>query len=92
MLNDINVKNSWDSVRCKYHLKHITKTREKNVATNENWILRKMDLKFQNPNFVILRKLAFWNKQKWLNKELITWSGKKAGKKAACLMGQPWKW
>ena len=48
-----------------------------------------MDLKFQNPNFVILRKLAFWNKQKWLNKELITWSGKKAGKKAACLMGQP---
>ena len=21
------------------------------------------------------RKIAFWNKQKWVNKELITWSG-----------------
>ena len=57
MLNDINVKNSWDSVRCKYQLKQITKTREKNVATNENWILRKMGLNFQNPKFNILRKI-----------------------------------
>ena len=29
MLNDVNVKNSWDSVRCKYQLKQITKTRKK---------------------------------------------------------------
>ena len=57
MLNDINVKNSWDSVRCKYQLKQITKNREKNVATNENWILRKMGLNFQNPKFNILRKI-----------------------------------
>ena len=33
---------------------------------------------------------AFRNKQKWLNKELIIWSGL-PGKKAACLMGQPCK-
>ena len=57
MLNDINVENSWNSVRCKYQLKQITKTREKNVATNENWILRKMGLNFQNPKFNILRKI-----------------------------------
>ena len=75
MLNDINVKNSWDCVRCKYQLKLITKTREKNVATNENYILRKKSLKFQNPSFNILCKIAFWNKQKCLNKELIIWSG-----------------
>ena len=29
-------------VRCKYHLKQINKTRGKNVATNENCILRKI--------------------------------------------------
>ena len=54
MLNDTNVKNSRDSLRCKYQLKQITKTREKNVATNENCILRKLSLKFQNPSFNIL--------------------------------------
>ena len=27
--NDLNFKNSWDSLQCKYKLKHITKTREK---------------------------------------------------------------
>ena len=52
MLNDINVKNSRDSSRCKYHLKQATKTRAKNVATNENCILREMVLKFQNPIFM----------------------------------------
>ena len=45
------------------------------VATNENCILRKMGLKFHNPGFNLLCKIAFWNKQKWLNKELIIWSG-----------------
>ena len=74
MLNKMNVKNSWDSVRIKYQLKQIIKTREKNVATNENCILRKMGLKFQNPSFNILFKIAFWNKQKKMNKELIIWS------------------
>ena len=34
-----------------------------------------MGLKFQNPNFNILHKIASWNKQKWPNIELITWSG-----------------
>ena len=29
MLNDTNVKNSWDSLRCKYQLKQKTKTRDK---------------------------------------------------------------
>ena len=75
MLNKMNVKNSWDSVRIKYQLKQIIKTREKNVATNENCILRKMGLKFQNPSFNILFKIAFGNKQKRLNKELIIWRG-----------------
>ena len=57
MLNDINVKNSLDSLRCKYQLKQITKTREKNVAPNKNCFLRKMGLKFQNPHIVC--KIAF---------------------------------
>ena len=47
---------------------------KKNAATNENCILGKMGLKFQKPGFNILCKIAFWNKQKWLNKELIIWS------------------
>ena len=51
MLNDINVENSWESLRWKFKLKQITKIREKKVETNENCILRKMGLKFQNPSF-----------------------------------------
>ena len=47
---------------------------KKMLQTNENCILRKMGLKFRNPSFSILWKIAFWNKQKWLNKELIIWS------------------
>ena len=35
----------------------------KNVATNENCILKKMDLKFQNLPSTI-RKIAFWSRQK----------------------------
>ena len=31
MLNDINVKNSWDSVRSKHQFKQITKTRERKM-------------------------------------------------------------
>ena len=50
MLNYINVEYSWESLRCKFQLKQITKSREKNVATNKNCILRKMGLKFQNPS------------------------------------------
>ena len=89
MLKDTNVKNSW---RCKYQLKQITKTREKkNVATNENWILRKMGLKFQNPNFNILRKITFWNKQSGWIRSWLHGTGC-PGKKAACLMRQPWQW
>ena len=41
----------------------ITKTREKNVATNENCMLRKMNLKFQKSSNSILCKNVFWNKQ-----------------------------
>ena len=47
MLNDASVKRSWDSLRCKYQLKQITKTREKIVGANENCILRKMNLNFK---------------------------------------------
>ena len=52
-------------------LKILTKNREKIVANNENCILRKTGLKFKNPSFKTLSKIAFWNKQKWLNKDLI---------------------
>ena len=56
MLNDINIKKSGGTLRCIYRLKRITKINEnekknENVAANENCILRKMDLKTQNPGF-----------------------------------------
>ena len=54
-------------------LKMVTKIREKDVASNENCTLRKTGLKFKNPSFKTLSKKAFWNKQKWLNKDLIIW-------------------
>ena len=41
------------------------------LPTTENSILRKMGLTFQNPNFNILCRIAFWNRQKWLNMGLI---------------------
>ena len=47
----------------------------KNVATNENCILRKMGLKLQKPSFKILCKITFWNKANWLNNKLIIWIG-----------------
>ena len=37
--------------------------------------LVKNRLKFQNRSCNILSKIAFWNKPKCLNKELIIWSG-----------------
>ena len=40
MLNDINVKNSWESLRCKCRLKQITKSREKmkmKAVFSEKW-------------------------------------------------------
>ena len=57
MLNDINIKKSRGTLRCIYRLKRITtineneKKKKENVAANENCILRKMDLKTQNPCF-----------------------------------------
>ena len=61
--------------KCKYQLKHMTSTREENVTTSKNCILKEMGLKFQKVYFKILCEIAFWNKQKWLNKELIVWMG-----------------
>ena len=58
------------------------------LQPTENCTLREMGLKFQNPSFNILCKIAFWNKQKWLNKELIIWS-RLPSKKAAYLVRQP---
>ena len=57
-------------------LTDLTKTRQNNVETNENCILRKMGVKFKNSSFNILCKIAFWYKQNWLNKELIIWRKK----------------
>ena len=48
MLNDVDIKNSWDSLWCKYQLKQITQTREKIAAANENCISKNMDWKLQN--------------------------------------------
>ena len=73
--------------RWKYQLKLIIKTREKNVATNENCILRKMGLKFQNPSFNILWKIAFWNNRSgWIR----SWCC--SSKTAACLVNSLEKW
>ena len=74
-LNDINVKKSWNRLRCKYQLKLITTTRENMLQQKKNYTLRKVGLKSENPNFEILCKIAFCDKQKWLNKKLIKWSG-----------------
>ena len=63
------------NIKCKYQLKQKTKTRGNNDAANKNCILRKMDLKFQNLKFKTLCKIHFWNKQKWLNKEVIISGG-----------------
>ena len=56
--------NSGDTLRYKYQLKQIAKTREKNIAANENYILRKIGLKFQTSSFIILSEIASRNKQK----------------------------
>ena len=53
----------------------VIKTSVKNISFNENCILKKIGLKLQNPTFNSLCKIAFWNKQKWLNKLLIIWTG-----------------
>ena len=66
--------NSGDTLGYKYQLKQIAKTREKNIAANENYIMRKMGLQFQTPSFIILSEIAYQNKQKWLNEELLIWS------------------
>ena len=55
-------------------LKQIAKTREKNIAANESYILRKLGLKLQTPSFTILSEIASRNKQKWLNEKLLIWS------------------
>ena len=53
----------------------MTKTREKNAAANlKTAFWENMGLNLQNPSFDILCKIAFSNKQKRLNKELIIWS------------------
>ena len=35
------------------------------------YISKKKGLKSQNPKFNIFWKIAFWNKQKWLNKNML---------------------
>ena len=50
MLNDINVENSWESLRCKFQLKQITKSKKK---CRNQWKLQseKNGLKISNPSF-----------------------------------------
>ena len=63
----------------------MTKTEEANAATNEKCIPKKMYSEKK------ICKIAFWNKQKWLNKELIMWSKLLRKNMASCLVGQLWK-
>ena len=52
-----------------------TKTRKKNVASNENCILRNTGLNIQITSLNIFCKIAAWNKQTSVNKVLIIWRG-----------------
>ena len=90
MLNDTSVKRSWDSLRCKYQLKQITKTTEKIVGTNEKCILRKMSLKFQNLILKFFCKIAFWTSK---SSSIRSWFYGEScpGKNATCFVGQLWK-
>ena len=69
MLNDINVKNSWERLRYKFQLKQITKSREK-CCNLWKLHLRKMSFKFQNLSFnpmqnsILERSKAFNSKEK----------------------------
>ena len=74
MLNDINVKNSWNSLRCKHQLKQITKTREKMLQSMKAAFWEKFVENLKNPSFNILCQITFWNKEKWMTKELVIWS------------------
>ena len=52
--------------------------------------MRNRYFKFQNPDFNILRKIAFWNKQKGLNEELILWR-RWPCKRDSLFSGTAWK-
>ena len=85
MLNDINLQNSWDSGRCKYQLKQITKTREKNVETNENCILTKMVSNFKTlASTFYAKKHSGTSKLGWLRADYMEW--------AAEVKRQPARW
>ena len=64
MLND---KKSWNLFEMQISTESYNHKLKTNL-TNKSYILGKMGLKFQNPVFNILCKIAFWNKQKWLKK------------------------
>ena len=63
MLNDINVKISWESLRCKFQLNQITKTREKMSQPMKTVFWEKWGYNFKT-SASTLCKIAFWNKQK----------------------------
>ena len=49
MLNDIDVKNSCESLRCKFQLKQITKSREKQFCNERKLNSEKNGLKNSKP-------------------------------------------
>ena len=63
MLNDINVKNPWERFGYKFHIKQITKSREKMFEPMKTAFWEKWSQNFKTLASA-LRKIAFWNKQK----------------------------
>ena len=61
----ITVKTSWNLFKMQVSTQTDNHKLRKNVATDKMHILRKMSLKFQNPKFNILCKMAFCNKKKY---------------------------
>ena len=61
----------------------MTKTREKNIATNENCILRKMGLKFQKP------KLQYFMQNSILEQAKVTEQGADYMERVAQVKRQP---
>ena len=76
MLNNINVKNSWSSLRYKYQLKQITKTREKMLQPMKTEFGEKWAYNFKTlASTFYAQKKAFWNNQKRWIRSWLYWLG-----------------
>ena len=64
MLNDINVKNLWDSLRWKYQLKQIAKTREKKSCNQWKLHSEKDGVKLSKPELQHFRQYSILEQEK----------------------------